>query len=168
MSGPHPATAAVRLAVRAALAECEPGDLVLVACSGGADSLALAAAVAFEAPKLAVRAGAVVVDHGLQPDSDRVAATVRDQLTALGLEPVLVTRVGVTPAGGGLEAAARDARHRALDEAAGDAGARLVLLGHTLDDQAEQVLLGLTGVPGPAPSPVCRGPATASAVPSWA
>ena len=42
MTGPHPAVAAVRLAVRAALAELEPGAVALVACSGGADSLALA------------------------------------------------------------------------------------------------------------------------------
>jgi tRNA(Ile)-lysidine synthase len=144
VSGPHPATAAVRLAVRGVLAECDPGDLVLVACSGGADSLALAAAVAFEAPKLALRAGAVVVDHGLQPGSADVAATVRDRLTGLGLEPVLVSTVAVDPAGAGPEAAARDARHGALERAAADERARLLLLGHTLDDQAEQVLLGLT------------------------
>ena len=74
MSGPDPAVAPVRRAVRAALAAREPGDLVLVACSGGADSLALAAATAFEAPRLAVRAGAVVVDHGLQDGSADVAA----------------------------------------------------------------------------------------------
>ena len=93
MTGPHPATAAIRVAVRAALAECDPGDLVLVACSGGADSLALAAAVAFEAGKLAVRVGAVVVDHGLQPDSAPVSSTVRDRLRGLGLDPVEVTTV---------------------------------------------------------------------------
>jgi tRNA(Ile)-lysidine synthase len=144
VTGPHPATAAIRVAVRAVLGEYDPGDLVLVACSGGADSLALAAAAAFEAHGLAVRAGAVVVDHGLQPGSDDVAATVRDQLVGLGLEPVLVQRVVVDPDGGGLEAAARDARYQALADAAHDEGARAVLLGHTRDDQAEQVLLGLT------------------------
>lgn len=143
MTGPHPATAAVRSAVRAVLGECDPGDLVLVACSGGADSLALAAAAVFEAPKLAVRVGAVVVDHGLQPGSPDVAAAVHDQCRALGLDPVVLRRASVT-GGGGLEAAARDARYAALEDVARETGATLVLLGHTRDDQAEQVLLGLT------------------------
>jgi tRNA(Ile)-lysidine synthase len=143
VAGPHPATAAIRVAVRATLAECQPGDLVLVACSGGADSLALAAAVAFEAPRLAVRVGAVVVDHGLQPEAPRVAAMVGGWLGSLGLDPVEVVTVDVVPGADGLESAARDARYAALDAAADQHGARLVLLGHTLDDQAEQVLLGL-------------------------
>src|SRR5277367_3654274 len=69
-----PAVATIRRAVRDDLADCVAGDLVLVAVSGGADSLALAAAVAQEAPKLGLRAGAVTVDHGLQPGSaDRAA-----------------------------------------------------------------------------------------------
>ena len=144
MSGPHPATAAIRLAVRGALAECSPGDLVLVACSGGADSLALAAAAAFEAPKLAVRVGAVVVDHGLQAGSTQVADRAAAQLKDLGMEPVDVVRVEVPTSPDGVEAAARTARHAALEVGATRHGARLVLLGHTRDDQAEQVLLGLT------------------------
>ncbi|GAA2157063.1 tRNA lysidine(34) synthetase TilS [Pedococcus bigeumensis] len=144
MTGPHPATAATRLAVRAVLGEGDPGDLVLVACSGGADSLALAAAVAFEAPKLALRAGAVVVDHGLQADSAQVAAKVGSRLGRLGLDPVDVVSVEVARGPDGVESAARDARYAALSSAADRHGARLVLLGHTLDDQAEQVLLGLT------------------------
>jgi tRNA(Ile)-lysidine synthase len=143
VTGPHPATAAIRVAVRATLAECDPGDLVLVACSGGADSLALAVATVFEAPKLAIRVGAVVVDHGLQRDSAQIAATVAQRLRTLGLDPVDVTAVQVTSASDGLEAAARSARYAALDASADRRGARLVLLGHTLDDQAEQVLLGL-------------------------
>ena len=144
MTGPHPATAAIRVAVRATLVECAPGDLVLVACSGGADSLALAAALAFEARKPAVRVGAVVVDHGLQPGSVQTAAMVADWLRRLALDPVDVATVDVASSGDGVEAAARSARYAALDAAADRHGARLVLLGHTLDDQAEQVLLGLT------------------------
>ncbi|HVE26428.1 MAG TPA: tRNA lysidine(34) synthetase TilS [Sporichthya sp.] len=140
--GPHPAVAAVRLAVRAALADLEPGDLVLVACSGGPDSLALARAVAFEAPKLGVRAGAVSVDHGLQAGSAERAAAVIALLATWGLDPVEAVRVEVATAGGP-EAAARDARYAALDEAADRHGACAVLLGHTRDDQAETVLLGL-------------------------
>ncbi|MCK8677881.1 tRNA lysidine(34) synthetase TilS [Streptomyces lichenis] len=122
-----------------------PGDerpLVLVACSGGADSMALASALAFEARKLPVRAGAVTVDHGLQPGSDLRAAEVAQRLRDLGLDPVEAVTVTVGRAGGP-EAAARDARYAALDEAAERLGAAAVLLGHTRDDQAETVLLGL-------------------------
>ncbi len=115
---------------------------MLVALSGGPDSLALAAATAFEATRAGLRAGAIIVDHGLQPGSADVAARAADQARALGLDPVLVERVQVGTAGGP-EAAAREARYMALAAAAVKAGARLVLLGHTLDDQAETVLLGL-------------------------
>jgi tRNA(Ile)-lysidine synthase len=140
--GPEPEVAQVRRAVRAALADLGPGDLVLVACSGGPDSVALAVALAFEAPRTGLRAGAVTVDHGLQPGSAVRAAEVADRLTALGLAPVEVATVAVA-AHGSPEAAARAARYRALDEAADRLGAAAVLLGHTLDDQAETVLLGL-------------------------
>jgi len=123
--------------------------LVLVALSGGPDSLSLAAATAFEAPRAGIRAGAVVVDHGLQPGSADVAARAADQARSLGLDPVLLRKVSVDVAGGP-EAAARTARYAALEEAATEAGAVLVLLGHTLDDQAETVLLGLARGSGPA------------------
>jgi tRNA(Ile)-lysidine synthase len=116
--------------------------LVLVALSGGPDSLALAAGVAFEAPRAGVRAGAVVVDHGLQEGSARVAERAAGQARALGLDPVRVVRVEVG-AEGGPEAAARAARYAALEAAAREVGAAAVLLAHTLDDQAETVLLGL-------------------------
>ena len=134
MSGPDPAVADVRRAVRTVLAQAGPGGLVLAACSGGADSLALAAALAFEAPAKALRAGAVVVDHGLQDGSARRSAEL--------LAPVQVVAVQVGAAGGP-EAAARAARYAALDAVATRTGAELVLLGHTRDDQAETVLLGL-------------------------
>jgi tRNA(Ile)-lysidine synthase len=140
--GPHPAVAAVRGAVRAALQELEPGDLVMVACSGGADSLALAAATAFEAPKAGLTVGAVTVDHGLQDGSAEHALAVAETLRGLGLAPVEIVRAQVGTAGGP-EAAARTARYRALDEAADRLGAAAVLLGHSRDDQAETVLLGL-------------------------
>ena len=144
MSGPDAATAEVRLAVRSVLAECAPGDLVLVACSGGADSLALAAATAFEARRREVRAGAILVDHGLQDGSGRIVEEAASACRRLGLDPVDVTRVEVRAGSRGLEDAARQARYDALCAAAAERGARFVLLGHTLDDQAEQVLLGLT------------------------
>jgi tRNA(Ile)-lysidine synthase len=116
--------------------------LVLVALSGGPDSLALAAATAFEAPRAALRAGAVIVDHNLQPGSADAAAAAARQARALGLDPVLVRTV-VVDGSGGPEAAARTARYAALEAAAAESGAIAVLLGHTLDDQAETVLLGL-------------------------
>ena len=116
--------------------------LVLVALSGGPDSLALAAAAAFEAPRAGVRAGAVIVDHGLQDGSDVVAERAAEQARALGLDPVRVVRVAVA-ADGSPEAAAREARYDALAAVAAETRAVAVLLGHTLDDQAETVLLGL-------------------------
>ena len=136
-----PVIAEIRLAVRTALADLPEGSTVVVALSGGADSLALAAATAFEAPKLGLRVGTLTVDHGLQNGSDAVAARAARAAAALGLD-ALVVRVEVG-ADGGPEAAARDARYRVLKDAATDAGAAAVILGHTLDDQAETVLLGL-------------------------
>jgi len=137
-----PAVAATRGAVRAALADLTAGDLVLAAVSGGPDSTALAAALAFVAPRRRLRAGAVVVDHGLRPDSGERAAEAAARCTAAGLDPVELRRVTVG-ASGGPEAAARAARYAALDAAADASGAAVVLLGHTRDDQAETVLLGL-------------------------
>ncbi|MFK0125124.1 tRNA lysidine(34) synthetase TilS [Streptomyces nigra] len=122
--------------------ERTPSPLVLVACSGGADSMALASALAFEAPKLGIRAGGITVDHGLQPGSDLRAEEVVLRLRELGLDPAESIAVTVGRSGGP-EAAARDARYAALDDAAERHGAAAVLLGHTRDDQAETVLLGL-------------------------
>jgi tRNA(Ile)-lysidine synthase len=152
-----PSIADIRRAVRSALPDPElvegPGSddpstgsgvdrLVLVALSGGPDSLALAAATAFEAPRAGLRAGAVIVDHGLQDGSADAAAAAARAATSLGLDPVLVRTVTVG-SDGGPEAAARTARYEALAAAAAEVGATTVLLGHTLDDQAETVLLGL-------------------------
>jgi tRNA(Ile)-lysidine synthase len=141
--GPGAAVAEVRNAVRCCLSDLAEGNLVLVACSGGADSLALAAAAAFVAPRLGLRAGGVTVDHGLQPGSAQRAADVAALLGRLGLEPVRGIAVTVSARAAGPEAAARTVRYRALDAAAKECGAAAVLLGHTLDDQAETVLLGL-------------------------
>lgn len=144
MPGPAPAVAATRVAVRRALQRHGlQGRHVLVACSGGPDSLALAAAAAFEVPRGGGTAGAVVVDHGLQDGSDQVARAAAQACTRLGLDPVTVSRVRVEATGGGPEEAARTARAAALTHLGEQAGAAAVLLGHTRDDQAEQVLLGL-------------------------
>jgi len=158
--GPVPVVAAIRRAVREQIDDLEPGALVLAACSGGADSLALAAALAVEAPRRRLLAGAITVDHGLTADSAQQAARVLTQVRELGL--VVAESVRVTVAGpGGPEAAARRARYAALESGAVRLGAVAVLLGHTRDDQAETVLLGLArgaGARSLAGMPTRRGP----------
>lgn len=138
-----PVIATVRRVVRESLAPfAGSGARVLVALSGGADSLALAAAAAFEAPRAGVEAVAVTIDHGLQSGSADVAARAARQATDSGIRDARVVRVAVGTHGGP-EAAARDARYAAIRAVAAECGAAAVLLGHTLDDQAETVLLGL-------------------------
>lgn len=139
MSGPPVPVARTRTAVRAALSDLDPGRLVLVACSGGADSLALAAATRFERPG---RTGLITVDHGLQDGSARRAAELVAWAVEQGFAPAQVHTVTVGAAGGP-EAAAREARYAALADAAAEHQADAVLLGHTAEDQAETVLLNL-------------------------
>ena len=105
--------------------------------------MALAAAAAFELPKINITCSALVVDHGLQSDSERVASKAIENLRALGIS-AKSTRVKVRPSGSGLEAAARDARYKALRQHKEAIGATAILLAHNLNDQAETVLLGLT------------------------
>ena len=143
-----PSVARLRVAVRDGLADLPAGSLVLAACSGGPDSLALADTLAFCAPRMGLRAGLVTVDHGLQHDSAERAADVADWAEKTGFEPA--EAVGVEVGGdGGPEAAARAARYTALDAAAERHGASAILLGHTRDDQAETVLLALVRGGGP-------------------
>ncbi|TIC89208.1 tRNA lysidine(34) synthetase TilS [Nocardioides sp. GY 10113] len=139
----HPSVAAVRRGVRRCLDGVEPGDSVVVACSGGPDSLALLAATIFEARKRHVRVVGATVDHGLQEGSAAHADAVVVQMATLGVDETAAARVQVDPAGVGPEAAARRARYAVLEQMREHFGARLVLLGHTRDDQAETVLLGL-------------------------
>ncbi len=127
--------------MRASLQAMPEGARLVVALSGGADSLALAAAVAHEAGRRSIHATAVTIDHGLQEGSDLVAEHAATTARRLGLA-ARVVRVEVG-ADGGPEAAAREARYHALDAAAADIGAHVVVTAHTLDDQAETVLLGL-------------------------
>ena len=140
--GPDPAVAAARLAVRRVLAEVPDGP-VAVGCSGGADSLALLAATVFECRGSRHVLG-VTVDHGLQDGAAAHADRVAEQMAALGADETMTARVGVEADGRGMEAAAREARYAVLEEVARRTGSVAVLLGHTLDDQAETVLLGLT------------------------
>ena len=141
--GLHPAVAAVRRGVRSALWFWERDMTVLVACSGGADSLALLSASVFEARRPGIRVIGVTVDHGLQDGSAEHAARVVAQMARLGVDETASARVHVDPAGLGVEAAARRARYEVLEQMRTHFGAETVLLGHTRDDQAETVLLGL-------------------------
>ncbi|MCH4189375.1 MAG: tRNA lysidine(34) synthetase TilS [Bifidobacterium tibiigranuli] len=117
--------------------------LVLVACSGGRDSMALAALSRTVCASLGVRCGAVIVDHGLQRGSDAVAQQAAQRCSQLGLEPVTVHSVHVEVGGSGIEAAARQARYQAIVAVAQRCGASVVLLAHTKDDQAETIVIDL-------------------------
>lgn len=133
-----PATLEIVQAVRAAA-----GDRALVvAVSGGADSMALAYATGLVARECGLPYAAVTVDHGLQDGSAERAVRVAERLTSIGCTDVMIRTVQVRDRSGP-EADARTARYRALDAEA-TARAADLLLGHTLDDQAETVLLGLT------------------------
>ncbi len=139
----HPSVAAVRLGVRRGLAHVDPGRTVVVACSGGPDSLALLSATVFEARAGGWHVVGATVDHGLQEGSEERAARVVAQMAALGADETLSARVRVEGAGLGPEAAARRARYAVLEQVAERFDAAAVALGHTRDDQAETVLLGL-------------------------
>ena len=134
-----------RRAARNALAHFEPGDRILLAVSGGADSLLLAAATNLEASKVGIQLNALVVDHQLQNGSGDVAASAQQKLFELGITEAKVAEVLVSnnSGSGGMEAAARSARYKALDDEADLIGAVAIFLGHTEDDLAETVLLGL-------------------------
>jgi len=126
--------------LRHAVGECiEPGNVV-IGCSGGPDSLALAAAAAWAVPRAPGQLTAVIVDHELQEDSAQIAEQAARACQAVGIEDVEIKRVQVGTEGGP-EAAARDARRAALLEVAERRSATQILLAHTRDDQAETVLL---------------------------
>lgn len=158
MSGPSAAVARVRSAVRADLVELPSGSLVLVACSGGADSLALATAALFEAPRCGLRVGLVTVDHGWLLGSAQRAAELAAWAGSVGFEPAEVLTAAPHAA---TEGAGREARYAVLDEAVDRLGASAMLLGHSRNDQAETVLLGLargSGARSLAGMPARRGP----------
>jgi tRNA(Ile)-lysidine synthase len=133
------------------------GDRVLVAVSGGADSVALLHVLRELTPRLRLSLHVLHVDHGLRPDSPRDAHFVRRLGGRLGV-PVDVAAVSVVGSSG--EAAARAARYAALERAADRIGAQRIALGHTAEDQAETVLMRLltgTGPFGLAAIPAVRG-----------
>jgi len=132
----------LRNAVRPFLENLTAGDSAIVAVSGGADSLALAYALIKEAPNLAITLIAVTIDHQLQTSSGEQAKRVQEQLKSMGYQEVIIEKVSVIEKSG-VEADARTARYAALDSIAHAYGASQIFLGHTRDDQAETVLLGL-------------------------
>jgi tRNA(Ile)-lysidine synthase len=132
----------IRLAIRAELTDLSAGETVLVAVSGGADSSALAAGLLAEAKEKAIRPIAVIIDHALQPNSADVAMNTKAELAKAGYTNIEIKRIKVEITDG-MEASARRARYAALNEIAESTNAVAIFLGHTRDDQAETVLLGL-------------------------
>ncbi|MFZ9221683.1 MAG: tRNA lysidine(34) synthetase TilS [Candidatus Nanopelagicaceae bacterium] len=136
------AIVSIRAAVRTSLAKIEPGDAIAVAVSGGADSMALALAAQRELTDSSHPLHAIIIDHQLQSGSGDVAEVVATRLREMGIESVTIKKVNVEITDG-VESSARRARYNALMEFAKEKSIRAILLGHTRDDQAETVLLGL-------------------------
>jgi len=140
-----PVMADVRRAIRDSWDQVNlyKGSTVSVACSGGADSLALASAALFEGNRADINVIACIVNHNLQEGSMEVALRTKRVLTEIGFDVVEIMDVHIQQNSLGMEAAARNARYGALTEFATKHNVALTMLGHTLDDQAETVLLGL-------------------------
>ena len=119
--------------------------IVLVACSGGRDSLALTALAVKVCASRGIRCAAIIVNHNLQEGSAKVAQNAANTVASLGVDKslIFVESVQVKDGEKGEESAARDARYAAIIDAAKDLGASAVLLAHTADDQAETVIIGL-------------------------
>ena len=132
----------IRLAVRRELSDISAGEKIIVATSGGADSSALAAALLPEAEERSITVIAAIIDHSLQENSADVALTAKQELVKIGYRNIEIRKIQVEKTDG-LEASARRARYVALNEIATSYQATAIFLGHTRDDQAETVLLGL-------------------------
>ena len=137
-----PALLELRKAVRFWFEKLEPNSKVCIGVSGGADSLALAAAAKLEANNFPIDLVAVIVDHGLQENSAEISQIAKQQLTKLGFEDIFIGKANVQITDG-LEASARRARYKVFQQAIETYNPNIFLLGHTKNDQAEGVLLGL-------------------------
>lgn len=148
MVGPSPAVAAARLAVRPAVAECA-GQSVVVAVSGGPDSMALLASIVFVAARVdsPCRVIAATVDHGWHDKSTQVAERAGRVCQKLAVEHHIlkapVATKSATSVSGGLEAHARSVRYELLRQLCDEMSSGALFIGHTRDDQAETVLMGL-------------------------
>jgi tRNA(Ile)-lysidine synthase len=126
------------------LSNVQPGERVLIACSGGADSLVLAWVVQFVAKKKEIFVSALIVDHQLSPESNEVAQAAKSKLEALAILDTKIIKVEVLNNSEGIEAAAREIRYEALTKYGNEINAQMIFLGHTLEDQVETVLMRLT------------------------
>ena len=142
MSTKTPALLELRKAVRFWFEKLEPNSKVCIGVSGGADSLALAAAAKLEVNNFLIDLVAVIVDHGLQENSGKIAQFAKQQLNKLGYQDVFIGKANVQVTDG-LEASARRARYKVFQQAIETYNPSYFLLGHTKNDQAEGVLLGL-------------------------
>ena len=135
----------LRQGILASLSDLEAGDLVLVGLSGGADSLSLLKCALHVGSERTISVGAVIIDHQLQAESANTSNRVARIARELGADPVLIINVDVAKgaSSGGMEAAARNARRIAFNNVLTEHKAKAILLGHTLEDQGETVLLGL-------------------------
>ena len=131
-------------AVNHLLKNFEPADNILVACSGGADSLALAWTSQVVAKRLGLNLICVIIDHQLIKESAQVALEAKIKCENFGIEKVVIKQIEVKDNKEGLEAAARKARYEAFEQLAIEFDANAVLLAHTQDDQAETMLMRLT------------------------
>ncbi|MFZ9360823.1 MAG: tRNA lysidine(34) synthetase TilS, partial [Candidatus Nanopelagicales bacterium] len=131
-------------AVNNLLKDFEPADNILVACSGGADSLALAWTSQVVTKRIGLNLIAVIIDHQLIKESSQVAQDAKKKCEDFGIEKVVIKQIEVKDDNDGLEAAARKARYEAFEELVNEFNAKAVLLAHTQDDQAETMLMRLT------------------------
>ena len=143
-------------AAMAAAGPFEDAPRLAVGVSGGADSMALAFLAAEWAEAHGGRLLALVVDHGLRPESAGEAALTVSRLTERGVATRLLTVAGLTK-GSALAARAREARYHALTDACAECGILHLLLGHHASDQAETMMFralsgsgrrGLSGMAG--------------------
>ena len=123
---------------------------VAIGFSGGGDSLALLLATKAWAATHGRPLLALTVDHGLRPESATWSRFCQDRAAALGIRHRTLVWTGAKPATG-LSAAARTARHRLLADAAREAGAAVILMGHTADDGAEAAVMRAAGSTTPSP-----------------
>lgn len=136
-------------ALRRLFARLDDAKAVAAAVSGGPDSMALMHMLACWSREAGSRILVATVDHGLRPGSAGEAVQVGEQASRLGLPHEVLTWDGPKPRTG-LQEAARHARYRLLTDWARKAGATHLVTGHTLDDQAETVLMRLSRGSGPA------------------
>lgn len=142
--------------LRRGLKRCQPGSTLLIGLSGGADSVALFRGLLELRSELACSLHVAHLNHQLRGEASEADARWVEDLCRLHGVPVTVGTASINPVATGIEEAARQARHRFLDETACAVGADTVITAHTADDQTETVLhhlfrgtglAGLRGIP---------------------